>query len=422
MVLPAADPSAASTETPFVLGVNYWPRRKAMYWWSQFDAAEVEEEFALIASLGLSIVRIFLLWDDFQPTPDTVEHLDDLRRVADIAAAHQLKLDVTFFTGHMSGPNWSPRWLLGGDIPARFGQLVSEGKVISGAYRNPYTDPVALAAERLLLTTVVTALRDHPAIWLWNLGNEPDLFAHPPSDTVGRDWVRAMVALIRSIDPVHRITCGLHGDSLFTNNGLRIDQVFGETDIAVMHSYPMYTSFTRQPLDPDYVPFTCALTAALSGKPVLMEEFGGCTAAAGKPSHMMEWEGAQGPRTQFMASEEDLATFIRQSLPRLVEIGTTGAMIWCFADYPPELWDRPPCSAFWHERSFGLVRGDGSLKPHAEAMRDFAESKPTVRHNVPDWAQMTVNPEVYYLEGPDRVEKRYREYLDRLARATVVLD
>jgi hypothetical protein len=29
----------------FVLGVNYWPRRKAMYWWSDFEAAEVREEF-----------------------------------------------------------------------------------------------------------------------------------------------------------------------------------------------------------------------------------------------------------------------------------------------------------------------------------------------------------------------------------------
>ena len=57
---------------PFVLGVNYWPRRKAMYWWSSFDAGEVREEFALIRELGLDLVRIFLLWDDFQPAPDQV--------------------------------------------------------------------------------------------------------------------------------------------------------------------------------------------------------------------------------------------------------------------------------------------------------------------------------------------------------------
>ena len=99
---------------PFLLGVNYWPRRKAMYWWSDFDAGEVREEFAIIRELGLKVVRLFLLWDDFQPTPDTVSSacLKNLTTVADIAAENGLGLDVTFFTGHMSGPNWSPGWLL----------------------------------------------------------------------------------------------------------------------------------------------------------------------------------------------------------------------------------------------------------------------------------------------------------------------
>jgi endo-1,4-beta-mannosidase len=88
---------------PFVLGVNYWPRRKAMYWWSDFDAGEVDEEFAVIASINMQIVRIFLLWDDWQPTPDTVSQdcLDNLGIVCDLAHKHNLQLDVTFFTGHM---------------------------------------------------------------------------------------------------------------------------------------------------------------------------------------------------------------------------------------------------------------------------------------------------------------------------------
>ena len=45
---------------PFPLGVNYWPRRKAMYWWQHFERDEVAEEFDLIADLGLRLVRIFL--------------------------------------------------------------------------------------------------------------------------------------------------------------------------------------------------------------------------------------------------------------------------------------------------------------------------------------------------------------------------
>src|SRR3989337_1542998 len=78
---------------PFTLGVNYWPRRKAMYWWGQFEAGEVRDEFALIASLGLQVVRLFLLWGDFQPAPDVVDKtcLENLGKVCDIAAENSLK-------------------------------------------------------------------------------------------------------------------------------------------------------------------------------------------------------------------------------------------------------------------------------------------------------------------------------------------
>src|SRR5512141_2442856 len=105
--------------TDFTLGVNYWPRRKAMYWWSNFDEGEVCDEFAVIKNIGMNAVRLFLLWDDFQPEPTSVSHqaVDNLVKVADAAADNGLGLDLTFFTGHMSGPNWSPRWLLGGDLP-----------------------------------------------------------------------------------------------------------------------------------------------------------------------------------------------------------------------------------------------------------------------------------------------------------------
>jgi endo-1,4-beta-mannosidase len=397
---------------PFTLGVNYWPRRKAMYWWSDFDAGEVREEFALIRDLGLTLVRIFLLWDDFQPAPDAVSSasLNNLAAVCDIAAGLGLQLDVTFFTGHMSGPNWSPRWLLESKPLPRVRQLVSGGKIISNGYRNPYTDPIALSAERLLLRTVVGALQDHPAIRMWNLGNEPDLFAWPPSDEAGRVWVREMTALIHDLDPNHPVTCGLHIDSLLRDNGLRIDQVFAETDFAVMHSYPMYADWARNPLDPDFVPFTCALTAALSGKPVLMEEFGGCTAPPGKPSFVWEWVGYGEPIKQFMAEEELFAEYVAAVLPRLVDVGATGALVWCFADYVPELWDRPPCSESWHERFFGLVRPDGTLKPHAQVFKDFASTRPTVQP-AKKQASLPFTSDEYYQDPHGNVVKLYTQWL-----------
>jgi len=367
---------------PFILGVNYWPRKKAMYWWSDFDAGEVREEFAIIHELGLSLVRIFLLWDDFQPTPNEVSlsSLKNLATVCDIAADLQLKLEVTFFTGHMSGPNWAPRWMLQGPKPENVRQVVSAGKIVESGYINPYSDALALEAEKLQLRTIVKMFKDHPGMGYWNLGNEPDIFAWPDSDVMGEKWAAEMVGIIHEIDASHPVTCGLHIASLLFNNGLRIDQIFAKTDFAVMHAYPMYLlGLARGPLDMDFVPFTCALTAALSGKPVLMEEFGGCTAPPGKESFEWEWVGYGKPNNQFMASEDALAEYFAGVLPKLVEVGATGAVTWCFADYHKSLWDRPPCSESWHERFFGIIRPDGTLKPHAKVLRDFAATYPKVK-------------------------------------------
>ena len=406
---------------PFTLGVNYWPRKKAMYWWSNFDAGEVHEEFAVIKEIGMDVVRLFLLWDDFQPEPTSVakDKVENLVKVADIATENGLGLDVTFFTGHMSGPNWSPRWLLGGDLPPAahshwLRDVVSEGKRTDEGYRNMFHDEVALDASRLLLRTVVGALKEHPGIWMWNLGNEPDLFAWPNSSEEGAAWVKEMVALIKDIDPKRPVTIGLHGDGLHRDNGLRIDKVYAQTDVAVMHSYPMYTPWARQPLDPDFVPFTCALTAALSGKPVLMEEFGGCTAQPGEPSHTMKWTETNGrERDQFMAGEEDFAEYIRQVLPKLQHSGATGAMLWCYADYIPELWDLPPCQNAQHERWFGLVRPDGSLKPHAKVIQEFAKTKPQVQP-IPDYANLKVNPDEFYAGPLGYLIDLYDQYLKGL--------
>lgn len=383
-----------------------------MYWWSDFDRGEVRDEFALIADLGLSLVRIFVLWDDFQPTPNAVslEQVNNLVAVCDLAAEQGLTLDVTLFTGHMSGPNWSPRWLLGGAPKPRALPVVSAGRVVDQGYRNPFTDPAALQAERLLLTTIIKALRQHPAIEVWNLGNEPDLFACPPDAPSGQAWVRHMATLIHDLDARHPVTCGLHTDSLIRNNGLRVHEIFAETDFAVMHAYPMYApGWARAPLDPDFVPFTCALTAALSGKPVLMEEFGGCTVGPGEASAVWTWNPYGEPREQFMASEEELAAYYNEVLPKLVEVGAIGALVWCFADYATSLWHRPPCDEARHERFFGLIRPDGSLKPHARVLKDFAGRCPSTQPARRAVA-LDLSPEDYYQSPAEHAVRLYERF------------
>ena len=386
-----------------------------MYWWSDFDPGEVRDEFDVIADLGLELVRIFLLWEDWQPSPGEVSPaaLDAFGQVCDLASDRGLGLDVTLFTGHMSGPSWTPPWMLRPHEPKpdRIRQVVSGGRPVDCGYTNPFSDPLCLLAAETFLQTVVRRYRDHPGIAIWNLGNEPDLFAWPPSADAGRAWVRRMTARIHDLDPAHPVTCGLHAASLTEDNGLRVHEVFDEVDLAVMHAYPMYIPWIGNPLDPDFVPFTCALTTALCGRPTLVEEFGGCTTARGEPSATWAWNAYGQPRHQFMASEEQLAAFVGQVLPKLVEVGALGAILWCFADYHEDLYQRPPCDESRHERNFGLVRRDGSLKLHAEVLRRFAATRPVVQ-KATRRVHLDVRPEEYYRDPLAHAVAAHRRFVE----------
>jgi endo-1,4-beta-mannosidase len=399
----------------FPVGVNYWPRRKAMGWWKAFDPSEVADELDVIADIGLTIVRIFMLWEDVQPTPDRVSEpvLRDLETVADLAAERGLGLDVTFFTGHMSGPNWAPPWLLGGDRPVPGGrQVVSGANEDAGPYRDLFTDPQAVTAGRLLAGTVAKRMSGHPALWAWNLGNEPDLFSLPPDSEAAPRWARAMVEAIRTHDDRTPVTIGLHLDSLLADNGLRVDRMFRDCDLGVMHAYPLYVDLATGPTDPDLVPFAVALTASLAGMPVLAEELGGCTVRPGQPTQPWEWEALGRTWSQLMLSEEDLAAYVEAVLPRLVEVGALGALLWCFADYHPDLWTSPPCDTKLHERHFGLVRPDGSLKPHAEVVRRFVASDPRVME-APARARIGIGGDAFYADPRGNLPGLYETFRRR---------
>ena len=316
----------------------------------------------------------------------------------------------------MSGPNWAPDWLLDPSHPLRPGdrQVVSLGRRSVAAYDiyNPYVEPFVLDAERLQLRTVCAALRDHPAIWAWSLGNEPDLFAQPPTATDGRAWMADMVATIREVDPDHPVLVGLHGASVHADVGLRIDHAAAETDISVMHGYSIYDSLARSALDPELVPFTAAVAAALARRPILFEEFGVNTQLPDGPSHWEElplWD--VGTRQAYFASEEHGAAYYAGVLDRLHRLGCIGAFAWCFGDYAEDLWDRPPCDLQKHERFFGLYRADGTLKPMGRVVRDFAASAPTVRE--PERRlELDLTPDEFYADPERHLPGLYARYLE----------
>jgi len=191
---------------------------------------------------------------------------------------------------------------------------------------------------------------------------------------------------------------------------MRVDDLARAGDEDCMHAYPLYCDVARSFLDPDLVPFSCALTASLagSGRRVLMQEFGLCTAPQGSGGTTIEDDFLGTPRAQYLASEEEAARYYEEVMDRLVAIGAAGAYAWCWADYHPDLFGRPPLDRAIRERTFGLVRADGSEKPAARVFPSFAGRQlgPRVTIDLPPG----LDADAYYREPSRRFADLYATY------------
>lgn len=187
-------------------------------------------------------------------------------------------------------------------------------------------------------------------------------------------WTALLAGVVRRVAPGVPVHVGAHLPSLRATTHLRLDDVASVVDEDCMHAYPLYCDAARSFLDPELVPFACALTAQLAGqgRPALMHEFGICTLAKGCAGGSIVDDFLGRPLPQYLASEEEGARYYTQVLERLAATGAAGAYAWRYADYAVQLHNRPPFDRAIRERSFGLVRADGSEKPGAEAVRAFA--------------------------------------------------
>jgi endo-1,4-beta-mannosidase len=340
----------------FRLGVNYWPAETAMDWLADYDAAGTRRDFARARRAGLDSLRLFVRWADIQPAEDTVDTtvLGRLVDAADAAAEAGLEIIVTLFVGHMSGVNWIPGWATGGaDGDARFRVLTPGAEPAAGTVlRNWYSDAGIVAAQERLARAVATALCGHPAIWMWDLGNENSNCTIPPDVAAGDEWLERMTSALRACDPGRPITVGTHMEDLENDRRMGPADVARHCDVVSMHGYPAYTAWADGPTDDQLLPFLALVTGWLAGgAPVLFEEFGLPTGVPG------------GTGTGRLADEQTAAAYTGRALDGLRRSGCTGALLWCYADYMPALHGRPPFDEAIHERSFGLWRSDGSAKP-----------------------------------------------------------
>ncbi|MBV8085981.1 MAG: hypothetical protein JO247_14325, partial [Chloroflexi bacterium] len=392
--------------------VNYWPKRKAMYWWKHFSAAEVLEEFEQIRELNIEAVRIALLWEDFQPERYRVDvkQMNNLEKVLQIADDLKVRIVPALFTGFMSGYNWLPHWALEvTDANQTRFPIVSNETVVDRRVKPLFGDDRSiLEAELLQARTLAGAFGQHPAILFWDLGNQLSNVDLPASEEQAAEWADRLVEAIKGVHSSALVSCGLAAEDLAQDRRLSPFTMAESNDFLCVMGYSTPPAWAKGPLDSDVDPFLNLVAESMSKKPVLFGSAGVCTAAPGQAGYYADLPARGGELHQYFSSEDEAARHYEEVLDKLWNAGSLGMFSWSYGEYADALFGAPPCNTQLHERSFGLVRADGSLKPAAEVVRAFAAERRPLRR-APD-AKLFTGADSWYRELPHSLTERFAEY------------
>lgn len=356
----------------FLLGINYFPRRKGIKLWQTFDRGEVRDELAQIASWGVDAVRVFLTWQDFQPGEMHINHraLDDLGTLLALAGDQHLRVLPTLFSGPLDGAFFFPDWCLDPQPLRPSVRIISNGREVKhGVLRPIFTDNRWLRAQKHLLDELVGFFGNHPAVWGWDLGAWAEQLPMDLSRTAWEEWVGQMGERIGELSPGRVRTWGL-GQRVVTRRF-----PLGLTALAALLDQAAISVFTftdpRDPLDLLPARFACDLLRTLGVPAPLIHALGLPTVAAGAPGEVRPDRVWRAPRWIYVASEEEQRAYVAEALRLAFEQGAAGVFLWCYADYSADLHAEPPYDLALWARTCGLLRADGSEKLVLRALAEF---------------------------------------------------
>lgn len=153
--------------------MNYYPATSPwQVMWEEFDEATIDQDFAVLDSMGFNSVRIFVPFDLFGKNEVKEAMLMKLKKTLDLAQTYDLQVIVTLFDFFL-------------------GYQVDEW-TISDRH-----------AEQ-----IISRLKDHPALFAWDLKNEPDLDFERIGEKEVTAWLDFMIKRIRTYDGENFITIG----------------------------------------------------------------------------------------------------------------------------------------------------------------------------------------------------------------------
>ncbi len=346
----------------FTVGCNYWASNAGTYMWREWDEKTVENDLKLLSQTGIDTLRVFPLWEDFQPitryvgserkemrindmpldkTPEGVAGVSNVmierfERFAKLAQNYGIKLLVCLINGWMSGRMFFP--------PAFQGT-------------NPITNKTAVKWEVRFVKYFVNRFKNQQNIIAWEAGNETNVLCWVENGKCSADeylvWLNTIVNTIKSVDNTRPVVAGMHGLSL---NGFISPSDIGEIcDIVTVHPYPAFvphcfTDDLNSIKSRMHSAAESTYYADISGKKCLCEEIG--------------------TLGNMLGGEQVAAQYLKANVNSLWANGDIGVMWWCGHDqteltFPPYDW----CGL---ERELGLTRVDGTYKPVADVLFDMS--------------------------------------------------
>jgi len=395
-------------ERPFILGVNYWPQRTAMFMWREFDKAVMDQDVAIISGLGLSCIRIHLLWEDFQPTPKTVPAamLERLVELLEMAEEKNIKVVVTLFTGHICGLNWLPPWMLLASADPNQSPVFSLGKVRFNRIKSPYAEPDIMESQIYFLGELANAVSGHPALLSWDLGNEPSRWSPSADNFAVEIWLQAMTETLKKKDDRVLLTLNLHVSDLGQSKGLTPSLAAKYLDYLSIGGQPQGVPWAGDPFSPALPCFLGSVAGWLGKVPVMIQEFGLATKSI-LPGRRDSAQGSKGD--QLLVSEEDAAMYAEDVILNLLRLHLMGALWKSYGDYHPSIWEWPPLNNHTTERFSGLVRYDGTLKVAASVFK--SEVSGLEKEEISsEWIDLS--QEEYYRDPEQHLRRLYGRFRD----------
>lgn len=346
------------------LGANYWASHAATQMWTKWDAAEVEKDLETLRDAGMTLLRVFPNWADFQPIvavprsgknwsvtretrmflteeplPDTPcgragvdeRMVERFEAFCDLAEKYGFRLIVPLLTGQMTFRNFVPPALV---------------------HLDPYADPYALTWEARYVECMVTRLRAKRAIAAWETGNEARILGKSECKERAEFWQRYIQDVIRLADP-SRPVIGVDGLELTSASYWPTEVNARLSDWVSMHSYHFWN---KGYLD-DFRSIRSTLHAVASTHAL--------ADVAGLPAFIEE----HGSRRQEQASQRHVADYLRSMLWNAWDSDCRAMLWWCAFDQTgmeiaPYDW-KDPCV------ELGIFHRDRTPYPGVDSIRKF---------------------------------------------------